>query len=80
MYGAGGEGDLGVGDVKVYVVEEGDYEQRIVIGVFDSLEAAKAANPPDVWQASSGSSADGGEWIHDPYDSLRVTEWEVEGA
>lgn len=33
--------------MKVYVLERGDYEARMIVGVFDSLEAAKGYTAVD---------------------------------
>lgn len=79
---------------KVYVVEEGAYEQRHVAGVYESVESAIAAHPiPDDFKYPArpdvgNGSRQGGWQKHEQWDiwdngldwdaSKTITEHEVE--
>ena len=65
--------------VKVYVVEMGCYSDRYVVGVYATLEGARAATPGEEWEPWKDV------WTRDTWtneldcdDHARITEYGVE--
>lgn len=67
--------------MKVYVVESGSYNDRVITGAWSSLEKAMRGTELSDWRLNEDK---GGRWwtyINDPEldDALTIWEFEVDG-
>ncbi len=65
--------------MKVWIVESGCYDDRIIIGVYATREAAIAANPPAIrasrWLPRVQSHERPGGWQPDDPQKPETCEW-----
>lgn len=62
--------------MKVWVVEQGTYSEREIVGVYRTLDKMLAAHPSDKWRkADDGYWENGLEWD----DACIASCWEVKG-
>lgn len=64
----------------VYVVEQGCYSSRAVVGVYATPGAAMAAHPPasaksNAWNPARGHVSRPGGWQRDPHTSDELPSW-----
>jgi hypothetical protein len=62
--------------MKVYVAVRGEYDDRVVAGVYESLEVAQTRSPGSEWHESDG------EWNNglEDNDCVWIAEYEVEDS
>lgn len=64
--------------MKVYLLETGTHDFVVIVGVFKTVEGAKAAHPYGEWKEDAdGSWSNGTAYDHDPQMMGTITPFEL---